>query len=237
MKKLAIILHIYYTDLWEEFKFKLLDLSVDFDLYISLTNGNANIESDIINTFPHSKIFWFDNRGLDVGPFFHILKYFIENDLNYQYLIKLHTKKSIHSIGETKGTKWRNGLVYSLIGSDEILKKNISMFDINQISNIGGNSNYFHKDSKIEWLRDELYNLKLINDLHSNLEFHNMQIVAGTMFMVRYEVYKEFFTVNDINRILSQLTSGYEKDRQIEHKLERILSYIPQLNVSKILEL
>jgi lipopolysaccharide biosynthesis protein len=237
MKSIAIVLHLYYTDLWEEFKVQLLQLDNNFDLYISLTNGNKNIEGDIKNSFPNAKIFWFDNKGMDIGPFFSILKYFIENDLNYKYLIKLHTKKSIKSIGEEKGTNWRIGLVNSLIGSNEIFKKNISSFEDDKNINIGGNPNYFYRDSNLDWLRDELYNLKMIKDLHNSSDFDDMLIVSGTMFMVRYKVYKEFFTINDIDRILSQLTDGYIRDKMIEHKLERILSYIPQLNGSKILEL
>jgi lipopolysaccharide biosynthesis protein len=237
MKSIAIILHLYYTDLWEEFKVQLLQLDNNFDLYVSLTNGNKNIEGDIKSSFPNAKIFWFDNKGLDIGPFFHILKYFIENDLNYDYLIKLHSKKSINSVGEDKGTSWRIGLVNSLIGSNEIFKKNISLFEDAKNINIGGNPNYFYRDSNLNWLRDELYNLRLIGDLHNSSDFDNMLIVSGTMFMVRYKVYKEFFTISDIDRILSQLTDGYVRDKKIEHKLERILSYIPQLNGSKILEL
>ena len=208
-----------------------------FDLYISLTNGNKNIEDYIKNSFPNAKIFWFDDKGLDIGPFFHILKHFIENDLNYEYLIKLHTKKSINSVGEERGNNWRVGLVQSLIGSNEIFKKNISLFDLDSNNNIGGNPNHFYKDSNLDWVRDEMYNLRLIKDLHNSYEFDNRLIISGTMFMVRYKVYKEFFTISDIDRILSQLTVGYERDKKIEHKLERILSYIPQLNGSKILEL
>ena len=85
MNKTAIILHLYYTDLWTEFRDKLLNLDNNFDLYISLTNGNKNIEDDVKNSFPNAKIFWFDDKGLDIGPFFHILKHFIENDLKNMY--------------------------------------------------------------------------------------------------------------------------------------------------------
>ena len=237
MKSIAIVIHLYYTDLWEEFKLQLLELDNNFDLYISLTNGNKNIEDEIKNSFPSAKIFWFDNKGLDIGPFFHTLKYFIENDLNYDYLIKLHTKKSIKSVGEDRGTNWRIGLVKSLIGSNETLKRNISSFEDDKNINIGGNPNYFYRDSNLDWLRDELYNLRLIKDLDNSSDFDDMLIISGTMFMVRYKVYKEFFTISDIDRIISQLTDGYERDKKIEHKLERILSYIPQLNGSKILEL
>jgi lipopolysaccharide biosynthesis protein len=174
---------------------------------------------------------------MDVGPFFHILKYFIQNDLSYEYLIKLHTKKSIKSAGEYIGNNWRLGLVKSLIGSNQILKKNISLFENDKTINIGGWSDYSVRESNLNWLADELYNLKLIKDLDNISDFNDMLMISGTMFMVRYKVYREFFTINEIDRILSQLTDGYEDDGKIEHKLERILSYIPQLNGFKIIEL
>jgi rhamnosyltransferase len=237
MKKIAIIIHLYYTDLWEEFKSKLLELDNIFDLYISLTDGNKNIENDIKNYFTNAKIFWFDNKGMDVGPFFQTLKYFKENNFNYEYLIKLHTKKSIKSCGETKGSIWRTELIESLIGSNEIFKKNIASFKLNENVNIAGNSAYFYRDSSLDWLIDELYNLKLTDDIYDSSKFDDLLFVSGNMFMVRYKVYREFFKINDIDRILSELTNGYERDKKIEHKLERILSYIPQLNGSKILEL
>ena len=67
---IAIILHIYYVELWQIFAEKLKKLNTKFDLYITLTKGNQDITDDILKSFPDAKIYTYINKGMDIGPFF-----------------------------------------------------------------------------------------------------------------------------------------------------------------------
>jgi len=69
-----------------------------YDLYINI---NCFTKSKIFNDklasackirYPVSKIFRFENRGCDIGPFFLFLDYLDNENKTYKWIMKLHTK-------------------------------------------------------------------------------------------------------------------------------------------------
>lgn len=119
---IAIILHIYHTDLWRYFEEKLKSLDTQFDLYITLCDEVEDISKDILKSFPSANITKYPNKGQDIGPFLKVIKDIRHKD--YDYLIKLHTKKCEYDLN--LGNNWRDQLVNSLISSDRKIKENIS---------------------------------------------------------------------------------------------------------------
>ncbi len=71
---IAIILHIYYTDLWGYFEEKLKSLNTPFDLYITLCDEVEDISDEILNSFPNANIKRYKNKGKDIRPFLLTLK-------------------------------------------------------------------------------------------------------------------------------------------------------------------
>ena len=147
---IAIILHIYYVELWQIFAEKLKKLNTKFDLYITLTKGNQDITDDILKSFPDAKIYTYINKGMDIGPFLLTLKK-IRNK-NYNYIIKLHTKNNGNNLEKNKILEeisrkpivQQNGYNKStedslnyLIGSDEQIQKNIHFLDKNNYKMLG----------------------------------------------------------------------------------------------------
>lgn len=119
---IAIILHIYHTDLWRYFEEKLKSLDTQFDLYITLCDEVEDISKDILKSFPSANITKYPNKGQDIGPFLKVIKDIRHKD--YDYLIKLHTKKCEYNL--SLGNNWRDELVNPLISSDRKIKENIS---------------------------------------------------------------------------------------------------------------
>ena len=118
-KKHAIILHLYYNDLWEEFKTKFEPIlnRGDVDLYVSFTKEDTSKKSEVEKLTPF--VYVLDNRGLDIGPFIFILNEI--KDKNYTSITKVHSKKSLkHSQPVGFGETWRAHLVNSLVGNPEI---------------------------------------------------------------------------------------------------------------------
>jgi lipopolysaccharide biosynthesis protein len=111
----AVILHLFYVDLWNEIKEELQNFKEPIDLYISI-NNNASLDTikKIIKDYPTARIYSFENRGRDIYPFIQTMKTIAP--LKYTYVCKIHTKKSLH---RNDGDKWRNHLIQSLIGSEE----------------------------------------------------------------------------------------------------------------------
>ena len=114
----AIILHIYYPELWDEINLYLQNLEGDFDLYISSPDG-VELDTDLIlQQYPNAYIYRCINQGRDIAPFLDIFKAIY--DLDYKYICKIHSKKSIHRVD---GAVWRNDIYAKLLGSKEIVCK------------------------------------------------------------------------------------------------------------------
>jgi len=113
----AVIIHLFYSDLWEEFCRYLENLEHDFDLYIS-TPGTAAVDELIHKKYPDAYIYHSENKGRDMLPF--MLIYNAIYQLNYDFILKIHTKKSPHRVD---GDVWRQDMCSKLLGSREIVKQ------------------------------------------------------------------------------------------------------------------
>ena len=111
----AVIMHLYYMDLLEEFKDHLKNIG-DFDLYVSIPKSHKNWSNKVFNVFPDANIFYVENQGRDIAPFLSIIN--LIRNLDYVYLLKLHTKKSQH---RQDGDAWRNDILAKLTGSAKIV--------------------------------------------------------------------------------------------------------------------
>lgn len=198
---IAIILHIYYTDLWRYFEEKLKSLETQFDLYITLCDEVEDISNKILKSFPSANIKKYANKGQDIGPFLLTLKN-IRNK-NYNYLIKLHTKKSNYK--PELGEKWRNELVDSLISSDETVLKNIHTLSTSDYKMCGCKKWHLKRN----WIDDKLY-----------------EFIGGTMFMSDFKIITKLLSDQIIDEWYSLVSIGYHRDKTFTHTLERKLGQI-----------
>ncbi|MBC7284277.1 glycoside hydrolase family 99-like domain-containing protein [Hoeflea sp.] len=115
----CLILHLYYTDLYDEI-LPYLRNAGDLDIFISL---NRAIDIDMVNRiradFPHAYLAIFNNRGRDIMPFTRLLK--LIRSLGYEYGCKIHSKKSLQ---REDGAQLRQGALDSLLGSRDISNEN-----------------------------------------------------------------------------------------------------------------
>lgn len=115
--RLAVILHLYYPDLWPVIKKNLQNINVPFDLFVSVQPQNKEIALGKVNKFHmNTNIISLPNRGRDTLPFLMIARK-IYNEGQYEYLLKLHSKKSLH---RDDGSEWLKSLLH------ELIPKNIS---------------------------------------------------------------------------------------------------------------
>ncbi len=88
----CIYLHLHYLETWPEIKSVLLDNCKGMDIIITVTKRDDDFRRETLATFPNARIFSFENRGRDVGPFMELLKQgFFEN---YDAVCKIHGKLS-----------------------------------------------------------------------------------------------------------------------------------------------
>lgn len=109
----AIVVHVFYHDLWEEFAQTLRSLTIDFDLYVTITDMGAETDAlvaRIAEDFPDAASFRFPNRGRDVLPFVHLVNAGLLD--GYAAVCKLHTKRSPH---RQDGDLWRRHLIGGIL--------------------------------------------------------------------------------------------------------------------------
>ena len=228
--KIAVILHLYYQDLWEEFSTMIKNLKgYDYDVYVTLTKGSATIgqtrwvKEKIENEHKNAKVFEIDNKGLDVGAFLVVLEHLSANNIDYDYILKMHSKKSVKTAGVEFGSNWRKQLYRPLIGDANKVNGILSKMENNNNIGMVGNT---------KWISDyEGLNKGNINDLKRilGIKTTNRKFIGGTMFWVKYPIIKNHFNLYAIRKIITMLEEGYFTDYEkgtYTHALERILGYM-----------
>ena len=94
MKKLAVHLHLYYKEQVPQIIKYLKNLTgIEYDLYITMVEDDSEVRLSIQKEFPQSQIWIVENRGYDIGPFIDFLHHINLDD--YEYVLKLHTKRKL----------------------------------------------------------------------------------------------------------------------------------------------
>ena len=119
----AVILHLYYPDLWPEFRDAIAQIPTPCDLYISLTEGREDVLADIVRDRPDAVVIEYPNRGRDIAPRLALLR--LARTQCYDQLLYLHSKKSPHLrevehihipfLQHKDGDLWRRELVSELL--------------------------------------------------------------------------------------------------------------------------
>jgi len=109
----AIVVHIYYPDLWPEFRETLCKVDVPFDLYVTITwrgDETLDLKAQVQADFPKAWVMAVPNKGRDILPFLTLVN--AGALTGYRAVAKLHTKKSPH---RTDGERWRRHLIEGIL--------------------------------------------------------------------------------------------------------------------------
>ena len=233
--RIAVILHLFYFDIWFEINAYLDNIDEDFDLYISLGEYLTleNVQQ-IHADYPEACLYSLENRGRDIYPFLQIFQQI--KSFNYSYICKIHSKKSTHTdIGE----HWRKNIYNDLLGDTEQISKIINYFNKNPQIGIISPKNCFILLSDCLGFNDELaeknkfYMDKFLKQLDAVIE-QNERFVTGSMFWFRPEAVYQLLTL-DISLKNYPAEIG-QIDGTIMHGLERIISVCARINGFKTIE-
>ena len=221
-KPFLVHVHIYYTDMYEEIKESLSSISgYKYDLFFTFVKEYEELFSKIKNDFPSAKIEVVDNLGFDVGPFIHILN---SVDLDkYSYIIKVHTKRNLSSkskFGINSGSKWRMSLL-SFLKDKSTFNNIISRLEKNdKIGMHGSNKLIFNKYTDPRQTRNACIDFLKQN----NLPVLDFNFVAGTMFVVKAELFKELVNLSYTIKDFESPDLSHE-GCQLAHVYERLFGY------------
>lgn len=217
---LAIHLHLYYGEQWDEIKNYLLNIKSSYDLYVSLPEDNFALIRKIKAFHKETKIFVVENRGYDVGAFVCFLHRINLSD--YDLILKLHTKGK-------SGCDWRIGhysvsrkywsrlLFEGLLGSEELFAKNMQAFE--KFPKLGMIGSRYLITSAFRNCKPVVRDVRELMKKMINVYPARIKFVAGTMFMVRsclLQKIKDNFSFEDFEQ-----TDKNTKDGTLAHVLER----------------
>lgn len=232
-KKIAVHLHLYYLDLWLEMRSYLNNLNrLNVDIYITISkdalkNEVENISSQINFLFPNCHILYCENRGMDVGSFFEVISYIYNSGKTYDYLLKIHTKKSLQASGKKKGAEWRRELLEGLLGSQSTVDRIISLFESDPSIGMIGPKNMIISKTKRDvalGANANLQNIKLLANKFGLAIKDEQRFVRGTMFWSRFnEIVKP---IVDSGLSIKDFESGHQLDMTKAHAMERLLPAI-----------
>lgn len=106
--KLAVVVHLYYTDLWPSLKKRLESINEPFDLFVTINERDKDFKPAIGNK--RATTFVLPNRGRDVLPFLYVARRL--QAAGYEYVLKLHSKKSKH---RQDGSDWLSDVLQNLL--------------------------------------------------------------------------------------------------------------------------
>ena len=190
MKKIAVHLHLYYTEQLPQIITYLRNLTgMEYDLFVTLAEDNPDAIEQLKAFNPQVKIWQVANCGYDIGPFIDFLHHINLDD--YEYILKLHTKGK-----KSKNYTWLNGrrmdnalwgriLWQSMLATSNQIRQNIQLLDENKKINMLG-SKYCVTDSSKDYekLLPQI-NEELVKMGHPTV--NKLSFVAGYMFLVRAE--------------------------------------------------
>ena len=223
---IAVILHLYHFDLWEEIALFLDNIAEPFDLYLTVSDRfDPQALDRVLACYPRTRIRMVENRGRDIAPFLKVMAEILP--LGYQAVCKIHTKKS-HHLEDGKGWRleegntWRYQLLSQLLGTKKTVRDIIDRFRQNSQQGIIGPGrdlmNYRDavgaNEGHVRYLQDRL----------RLMPFKDFDFFAGSMFWFRPEALKNILelklSVTDFQPETGQI------DGTLAHALERVFCLV-----------
>ncbi len=220
--KILVYIHIFYKESVKEIIEYLKNLeSYNYELIISTIKGvyNNEIKAEIQKFKPNAKIYEYENRGFDIGPFFETLSHINLN--HYDIIFKLQSKGTAHKFSYTYGQVFKNRdwfeyLYEGILGAFTVHKTIDVLY--NDKNNIGivAAKNLIVQDPphKVEYTRQKLEQYKI--NIAKNYYF-----VAGTCYAEKAHLAKNIQNLKIQIDDFEESNHGYFS---LAHAMERYIT-------------
>lgn len=219
-RRLAVLVHIYYFDLWSELVSYIQNIPEGFDLYINIVASiwQPQMHNIIRQDFPQAKIIVSANRGKDVGGHLSSMRHL--DFSQYDLMCLLHTKKSPH-IDSRISDAWRRDLYQALLGSPAKAIENIALMQ--QQEQIGSIGSRFWRCTMMgnNWSN---YN-RLLAEFNISETAQDCEYVSGTMMFVRSQIMETIYHHFQNQELESgdRQSLDFHVDGQVAHAIERLI--------------
>jgi lipopolysaccharide biosynthesis protein len=216
----AVVLHLYYGDLFQELLSEYLKRLNEADFLISVRfNAPLELLEEIVTAFPNVYLIKSENRGRDMYPFLVTMERLIF--YQYQYACKIHTKKSKH---RQDGMEWRNQILNSLVGAGDPIAEVRKVFASDSktgilapIDSIEDLSKLNHHLDNTKWLDRMLPRMGRSQDIGK----YAFLFPAGSMFWFRVDALQGLMDLKIERSEFAHETA--QLDGTLAHTLERLI--------------
>ena len=223
----AVLLHLYYPELWDEMQSYFKNLENDFDLFVSIPQNQPHLNDLIKAVYPDAKIWPIENRGRDMLPFIQLFS--IIYPLNYQYICKLHTKKSQYSVD---GSNWRKDILDELMESSAVIQMIKNKLDQEDIGMVGPYNNLL---STFDYIGgNEGLIRTLAHKLNVAYDSKPFTFIAGSMFWLKPSAISNILELRLTEKDFP-IEEG-QRDATMAHALERFICFLSENNGYKIIQ-
>lgn len=223
----AVIFHLFYPELWEEIHSYLQHLEHDFDLFVSIPEVVDFDHTQILREYPHAVIYRCANRGRDIAPFIKLFS--MIKPLGYQYICKIHTKKSLH---RQDGTAWRTEILNELLGSKIQISTIKLRLNDDKIGLIGPKDHILSIQTFIGGNQDLI--TMLANKMHLDYSGEDFNFIAGSMFWFKPSALAPILEL-DLQESDFPPESG-QNDATIAHAIERVIGLVAKKQGFKVIQ-
>jgi lipopolysaccharide biosynthesis protein len=215
--RIAIVVHVYYAELWPELSDAIANIMEPFDLFVTLVAGRSDgLAQTISQERQFAHILTVENHGRDILPFFSIVRTGVL--FRYEVICKLHTKRSEwHEDGEA----WRKQLVTGILGNSRLVRLILGAFRSDRKLGMIVADGHIYRGREL-WEGNRKYLHQLFTHFDMDESEFGKSFAGGSIFWIRPAIL----------RLISELPFRFDdfdpeplgKDGHLVHAIERLIS-------------
>ncbi|GAB3126789.1 glycoside hydrolase family 99-like domain-containing protein [Glaciibacter psychrotolerans] len=223
--RIAVVLHVFYTDLIGEILDELRHIPVPFDVIVTNASGtDLELDTTHLELMSHLTVLDVANHGRDILPLISVANADLLEP--YDLVLKIHTKKSEwrenHSDLGGSGTEWRRGFLSGLLGSRATVEKILGEFASDpSLGLLTTDGNVLGPEF---WGGDRTLAREILLRLQLELDEESLRFAAGSIYWVRGFVLQGLRALNldsdDFDAEAGQV------DGTTAHAVERIIGIL-----------
>lgn len=230
--KIGIFIHLFYTDLFNEFSQYINNVKKEFgeEIFILFTMHDIeccrNFGKTIIKgIYPSCHILYIENKGVDVYSFCKQIKFVRDKNIQLDYILKIHTKTSI----QDNLHNWRRQLIEPIVNQDN-LKYIHYIFKKSKIElgYIAAQSCIFPRNFDLVFKKNfqGIYN---ICKQFTHIKENYLDFVAGNMYWINYKIVEENITNELMEYLIKDMSnekppSNFNNEIYPEYIFERLIT-------------
>jgi hypothetical protein len=221
----AVVVHIYYHEMWPLLEKRLSDVDGLCDLFITVAMRANRPEGRVLRqrieaTFPAARVFSVPNHGRDLFALVALANAGVLE--HYDAIGKIHTKCSPHL---ALGQAWRDCLLDAVLPSRAGIRELVTRFtDTAEVGIVTANGQV--KEGDHWWFANRHRAAALLRNSDLRPGDHPLRFAAGSMYWLKPAV---LASIRELNLVADDfdLEAG-QSDGTTAHALERIIGLLTQ---------